>query len=251
MAGANNKCAKKYGYTAKQLRTVRETQGVVSSLHALAGNVKPARPTKAFHAMIEEKGQPIRSRDFSRETIARMRSAPRGVAPAPSRAAAPLSPKTAELLSRVASKQAKANAIPREDGPVGAVRKQQAVEKKSPRTASASAAVERMRAIKARALSPANLAARMNSMRASAKRLSAESKRYGAESEGSYKSAEIMGRATARIEDRRRQKLSEKKMFEMFDRAERQDKTSERLSAESASKSKRAMRYVRALANRT
>ena len=45
--------------------------------------------------------------------------------------------------------------------------------------------------------------------------------------------------------------FGEKKMFEMFDRAERQDKTSERLSVESASKSKRAMRYVRALANRT
>jgi hypothetical protein len=130
MAGANNKCAKKYGYTAKQMQTVRETQGVISSLHALAGNVKPARPTKAFHAMIEEKGQPIRTKDFSRETIARIRSAPKGtLSRAPSAPAKPLSPKTEGLLNRLAAKMNKSNAIPRTAEPVSAVRKQQAAEK--------------------------------------------------------------------------------------------------------------------------
>lgn len=248
MAGANNKCAKKYGYTAKQLRTVRETQGVVSSLHALAGNVKPARPTKAFHAMIEEKGQPIRSRDFSRETIARMRSAPRGVAPAPSRAAAPLSPKTAEKLSRVASKQAKANAIPREDGPVGAVRRQQAAEKKSPRTASASAAVERMRAIKARALSPENLAARANALQAKRARLERGSKGWAKDANASYRAADAIGHRVMFESNRNRQKAGERILKKSLDLAEKYEASAKRLADAATRSGAMIARRTRAMA---
>ena len=59
MAGATNKSAKKYGYTAKQMATVRATDGVVSSLHSLMASTPPARPTKAFHAAMAERGRSL------------------------------------------------------------------------------------------------------------------------------------------------------------------------------------------------
>lgn len=59
MAGATNKSAKKYGYTAKQMATVRATDGVVASLHSLMASTPPARPTKAFHAAMAERGRSL------------------------------------------------------------------------------------------------------------------------------------------------------------------------------------------------
>ena len=58
MAGANNKSAKRQGYSAAQIKTVRASDGVISSLHSLAGKMAPARPTKAFQAMMAAKGAP-------------------------------------------------------------------------------------------------------------------------------------------------------------------------------------------------
>jgi hypothetical protein len=59
MAGATNKSAKRYGYTAKQMATVRATDGVVSSLHSMMASTPPARPTKAFHAAMAERGRSL------------------------------------------------------------------------------------------------------------------------------------------------------------------------------------------------
>lgn len=51
MAGANNKSGKKLGYSAKQLETVRSQGGVLSHA-ALMAHGEPARPTKAYKALV-------------------------------------------------------------------------------------------------------------------------------------------------------------------------------------------------------
>ncbi len=52
MAGANNKSAKRLGYSAKQMETVRSKGGVLSHASLMAHGA-PARPTKAYKALAE------------------------------------------------------------------------------------------------------------------------------------------------------------------------------------------------------
>ena len=114
MAGANNKSAKKYGYTAKQMETVRQGGGILS-LAGLMQREAPARPTKAYQAHVEKHGQPVRGGGIRKSDVQKIRAAKASGSPpvtwAQKAAAAKMSPEPRSKKERLAGQEARRNPV--------------------------------------------------------------------------------------------------------------------------------------------
>ncbi len=123
MAGANNKSAKKYGYTQRQIQTERAKGGVLS-LASLMSRVDPARPTKAYLARKEDVGNaaPLHRSGISKDAVAQIKA--RGIRSSPAdmaaqeaasarnvTASANMKPETRAKMERIAAQQSRRSAL--------------------------------------------------------------------------------------------------------------------------------------------